>query len=181
MELLTVPFTNRFWTDMYDAVVTVRGVLRTEEDGLVLEFSAQRDYASARKEDDIHTVHVPWPEVQSLTFRRECCWAASLVLRTRSLRALEGLPAAQGNELTVSVSRADRLTARELAANVELALAEARSPRWKPLRAQVTPVGVSPLPSRDAAPLPHPARSGYRACRFQPRFPTQTWPVASRM
>lgn len=126
MELLTVPFTNRFWTDMYDAVVTVRGVLRTEEDGLVVEFKrSQWDYASARKEDDIHTVHVPWSEVQSLTFRRRLL-GGSLVLRTRSLRPLESFPAVKGNELTVSVSRADRMTARELAANVELALADAR-------------------------------------------------------
>jgi hypothetical protein len=126
MELLTVPFTNRFWTDMYDAVVTVRGVLRTEEDGLVVEFKrSQWDYASARKEDDIHTVHIPWPEVQSLTFRRKLL-GGILVLRTRGLRRLESFPGVKGNELTVSVSRADRLTARELAANVELALAEAR-------------------------------------------------------
>lgn len=127
MELLTVPFTNRFWTDMYDAVVTVRGVLRAEEDGLVVEFKrSQWDYASARKEDDIHTVHIPWPEVQSLTFRRKLLFGGVLVLRTRSMRPLESFPAVKGNELTVSVSRADRLTARELAANVELALAEAR-------------------------------------------------------
>jgi hypothetical protein len=126
MEPITVPFTNRFWTDMYDAVVTVRGVLRTEEDGLVVEFKrSQWDYASARKEDDIRTVHVPWAEVQSLTFRRKLLGGV-LVLRTRSMRPLESFPAVKGNELTVSVSRADRLTARELAANVELALAEAR-------------------------------------------------------
>jgi hypothetical protein len=126
MEPITVPFTNRFWTDMYDAVVTVRGVLRTEEDGLVVEFKrSQWDYASARKEDDIRTVHVPWAEVQSLTFRRKLLGGV-LVLRTRSMRPLESFPAVKGSELTVSVSRADRLTARELAASVELALAEAR-------------------------------------------------------
>ena len=50
----------------------------------------------------------------------------SLVLRTRSLRALENVPSARGNELTLPVSRADRLAARELAASVELGLAEQR-------------------------------------------------------
>lgn len=127
MEPLSVPFTNRFWTDTYEAMVTVRGVLRTEPDGLVLEFQrSEWDFASARKEGAIRSVHVPWSEVQSITFRRKLLAGGVLVLRTRSLRALEGVPAVQGSEVSLAVSRADRLSAREIAANVELALAEAR-------------------------------------------------------
>jgi hypothetical protein len=142
METLTVPFTNRFWTDTYEAMVTVRGVLRTEPDGLVVEFKrSELDFASARKEDDIHAVHVPWSEVQSLMFRRKLLGGGVLVLRTRSLRALEGVPAVQGNELTLSIARADGLTARELAANVELALAEQR---LDALDAQFVPPALPP-------------------------------------
>ena len=51
---------------------------------------------------------------------------ASWLLRTRSLRALDGIPNAQGTELLIPVARRDRMNARELAVNVELALAEAR-------------------------------------------------------
>jgi hypothetical protein len=142
MEPLTLPFTNRFWTDTYEAMVTVRGVLRTEPDGLVVEFKrSEWDFASARKQDDIHAVHIPWPEVQSLTFRRKLLGGGVLVLRTRSLRTLESFPAVKGNELTLSVSRAERLSARELAANVELALAEQR---LDALDAQYVPPALPP-------------------------------------
>lgn len=107
MESLSVPFTNRFWTDTYEAMVTVRGVLRAEPDGLVVEFKrSEWDFSLVRKEEAIHAVHVPWPEVQSLTFRRKLLKRGVLVLRTRSLRTLESVPAVQGNELTLSVSRA---------------------------------------------------------------------------
>jgi hypothetical protein len=127
MELLSVPFTHRFWNDTYEAMVTVRGVVRTEPEGLVLEFQrSQWDFASARREEPIRTVHVPWAEVQSITYRRRLLAGGVLVLRTRGLRALEGVPTAQGSEVSLRIRRPDRLSARELAANVELALAEAR-------------------------------------------------------
>jgi hypothetical protein len=127
METLAVPFTNRFWTDTYDATVTVRGVLRTEPDGLVLEFRrSEFDYASARKEDAIQSVHLPWTEIQSLAYRKRFLLGGVLHLRTRTLRALEGVPRADGSEMSLAVARRDRMAARELAAEVELHLAEQR-------------------------------------------------------
>lgn len=127
MESLSVPFTNRFWTDTYDATVTVRGVLRTEPDGLVLEFRrSEYDFASARKEDEIQSVHLPWAEIQSLTYRRRFLMGGVLRLRTRGLRALQGVPRADGSEMSLAVTRRDALAAREIAAEVELHLAEQR-------------------------------------------------------
>jgi hypothetical protein len=128
MELLSVPFTHRYWTEAYDAVITVRGVLRTEEDGLAIEFRrSEHSYGvKPAKEDEIRTLVIPWPEIQSLTYRPRFLMVGALVLRTRSLRALDGLPHAQGTELLIPVARRDRLNARELAVTVELALAEAR-------------------------------------------------------
>jgi hypothetical protein len=127
MELHTVAFTRRFFTETWERFVTVRGVLRTEEDGIVLEFRrSETDFGTIASQDDIRTVHVPWAEVQSLEYRRRFSWRASLVLRTRSLRTLEDVPAVQGNEMSLSIARGDRLAARELAATVSLALAESR-------------------------------------------------------
>lgn len=127
MELHTVPFTRRFFTETWERFVTVRGVLRTEEDGIVLEFRrSETDFGTIVNQDDIRTVHVPWAEVQSLEYRRRFPWRASLVPRTRSLRTLEDVPAVQGNEMSLSIARGDRLAARELAATVSLALADRR-------------------------------------------------------
>jgi hypothetical protein len=128
MELLSVPFTRLFWNDSYEVQITLHGMLRTEEDGLVLEFRRKENSFGRwpSKEDSISTVHIPWSEVQSITYRQWWLVWGALVLRTRSLRALEGVPTAQGNELALPVARRDRLLARELAASVELALAEGR-------------------------------------------------------
>lgn len=128
MELLSVPFTRSFWTPGYDAMVTMRGVVRTEPEGLVLEYRrSERDFTTTRSADgEIVTIHIPWAEVQSLTFRQKLLSGAMLVLRTRGLRALEGVPSAEGSELVLPVARGERFPARELAANVELALAEDR-------------------------------------------------------
>ncbi|HLM69430.1 MAG TPA: hypothetical protein VK358_17955, partial [Longimicrobium sp.] len=127
MELLSVPFAINSPTRAQDGLLFMRGVLCTEADGLVLEYNAVENYFNKPTVDSgIRTLRISWSEVQSLVYRRRF-WGlgpSELVLRTRSLRALEGVPAANGNQLTVQIPRADRLTARELAASVELALAE---------------------------------------------------------
>lgn len=129
MELLSVPFTNTTWTPAYDGMITVRGVLATRADGLVLEYAFTENYWGVKPtvESGIRTVPVPWTEIQSLVYRpRLFGWGGSLVLRTRSLRALDGVPTARGSEISFSIPRADRLEARELAVTVEMALADRR-------------------------------------------------------
>ena len=127
MELLSVPFTRRFFNETGERLITVRGVLRTEEDGLVLEFRrSETDFATKASQDDIRTVQVPWAEIQSIEYRLRFLWRAALVLRTRSLRTVENVPGVRGNEMTLSIARADRLAARELAATVEMHLADRR-------------------------------------------------------
>jgi hypothetical protein len=128
MELLSVPFTRLFWNDSYDAQITLHGLVRTEEDGLVLEFRRSENSWGRRptRDDEIRAVTIPWIEVQSLGYRPWWVIWGALVLRTRSLRALEGVPLARGNELTIPVARRNRMAARELAVTVELALADLR-------------------------------------------------------
>lgn len=128
IELLSVPFTSRGWTDSYEAMITVHGLLRSELEGLAFEFRRSEHSFGVRPrvEDPIRTVSIPWTEIQSLTYRRRFLGWGHLVLRTRSLRALDGIPSAHGNELAVPISRADRMAARELAATVGLALADQR-------------------------------------------------------
>ena len=128
MELLSVPFTSQRWAASYESIITVQGLLRSEPRGLVLEFRrSEHSYGvKPSREDPIRTISIPWEEIQSLEYRRRFWGSGSLVLRTRSLRALDGIPIAAGNELAIPIVRADRLVAREIAASVELALAEQR-------------------------------------------------------
>jgi hypothetical protein len=129
MELLSVPFTRSRWTPAGDGLITVRGVLATEADGVVLEYASTENYWGVKPtvNTPIRTVRIPWAEVQSITYRtRLLGWGGLLVVRTRSLRALDGVPNALGNEISLAVARADRLAARDLSATVEMALADRR-------------------------------------------------------
>lgn len=127
MELLSVPFTKRFFTETWERFVTVRGVLRTDESGVQLEFRrSETDFGTVVQRDEIQVVSLPWDEVVSLEFRRRFPLRRLLRLRTRSLRALDGVPGAQGTEVWLSVGRGDGMAARELASTVGLALAEQR-------------------------------------------------------
>lgn len=129
MELLSVPLTSTAWTPAYDGVVTVRGVLCTEADALVLEYTVAENYWGVRPtvERPIRTVTIPWAEIQTITYRERLFgWGGRLVLRTRNLRALDGVPNARGSEIAFAIPRGDRLEARDLAVTVELALADRR-------------------------------------------------------
>ena len=129
MQALSVPFASSTWTPAYDGQITVRGVLATARDCLVLEYASTENYWGVKPtvESGIRTIFIPLSEVQSITYRKRLLgWGGSLVLRTRTLRALDGVPAARGNEVSFSIPRPDRLDARDLAATVEMALADRR-------------------------------------------------------
>jgi hypothetical protein len=128
MEPVAVPFACSYLRPPDYTAIAVEGVLRTEPDGLVIEFRERVQVAnSGRKVDkSIRTLEIPWADVQSITVREPWLVRPRIVLRTRSLRALDGLPQARGSEVTLPVPRADRGLARELSAHVDAAIAEHR-------------------------------------------------------
>lgn len=128
MEPITIMFVHPLgMTEQGSRTVSAVGVLRTEADGLVLEFRREEDDGiSETREGEIQTVHIPWVEIQSVEYERGWIVGGKLWVRTRSLRALAGVPFAEGNAFSITLTRAERPDARALAANVELAVAEQR-------------------------------------------------------
>ncbi len=128
MESLSVPFIHQSWTEKYDGAVTARGVLRTEPDGLALEWRTEENYygVKPKREGEIRTVLIPWRELQSIEYRRKLLLWGALVLRTRSLRALDGVPGVRGPEVVLTIAIGDRVEARGLAAEVALQMIDRR-------------------------------------------------------
>lgn len=143
MELLSVPFTYRASTEQYDGMIVVHGVARTEPGGLALEWRVSENYFGAKptREGEIRTILVPWREVQSIDYRRRFFFRGVLVVRTRSLRALDGVPGAQGPEVALAIARDDRPAARDLAASVGLDL---MTRRWDEVGEPGTPSALPP-------------------------------------
>jgi hypothetical protein len=138
MELLSVPFTHRSMTSTGEGMITVHGVARTEPAGLVVEWRSRESYFGAKpsSEGEIRAVTIPWKEVQSIDYRRRFLFRGVLVVRTRGLRALDGVPGAVGPELTLPIARDDQPAARDLAASLALDL---MTRRWDEVDEPGTP------------------------------------------
>jgi hypothetical protein len=143
MEALSVPFIHHAWTDKYDGAITVHGVLRTEPGGLALEWRSEENYygVKPKRESAIRTVTIPWKDLQSIEYRRKFIFWGVLVLRTRSLRALDGVPGARGSEVALTIAVGDRTDARGLAAEVGL---EMVGRRWDELGESDAPPALPP-------------------------------------
>jgi hypothetical protein len=127
IDSIAVPFTASYHGSVLTTVVEMRGVLRSEADALAVEFRTTKvDYNNPLKpvEGEIQTARIPWPDIQSLTFRPRWFRGGRVIVRTRGLQSLAALPNANGNEVVLNVRRADRAQARELTSLAELARVE---------------------------------------------------------
>lgn len=128
MLRISVPFSYSYSSADLTRHCRVRGLLRLEEDELILEFRESfLDYTTGKMEQsetEIRSLSVPLEQIASLEFRRHWLLLGRIVLETHSLRALEGLPNASSGKLVLRVAYRDRDRARELCAAAGSALAD---------------------------------------------------------
>lgn len=120
----SVPFFRTRYGESYMSVTKTRGIVRCDDDAIVIEFRATttRYDTFASEQAGVESLTVPLDAVEALEAKGGI-FGARLVLRTRSLRALEPLPDADGNEYVLRIPWRERGRARELAVTVSLQLA----------------------------------------------------------
>jgi hypothetical protein len=127
MEASTVQFSLWRLPSSYLSL-KVRGVLRLEDDALVLEFQEDRKNlnTTVRTRMPIQTRRIPIADVETLEVRRRGLLSRKLFLRTRSLAALADLLFARGAECSFPLASDEVERARDLAAAVAAHQADSR-------------------------------------------------------
>lgn len=119
------------------------GIMRFENNELVLEFvTAKSEYSITsfkQSRSDVQTRTIPLHLIQSIECKRwkmrnntgdwKHIWNPKMVITTKSLKVLEGIPSARGNELMLTLEVRGLQSARAFAAQVTTLLAEERLQR----------------------------------------------------
>jgi hypothetical protein len=119
------------------------GIMRFEDNALVLEFvTAISEYSMTsfkQSRSDIETRIIPLHLIQSIECKRwkfrnntgdwKHVWNPKMIITTKSLKALEGIPSARGHELMLTLEVRGLQTARSFAAQAMALLAEERLQR----------------------------------------------------
>ena len=120
-------------------MVSMSGLVRLEQDRLVIEFSGSETLigaiatlpvpgsgpAGAGEDPQVRSVDVPLADVARLTVIGGVLRRPRLQLEVNRVSALANIPWAAGPRCTVSVARADRDRLRELAAELDMTIADA--------------------------------------------------------
>jgi hypothetical protein len=130
MPVTPIPFTLRRSTRDPNYVYTVtdmNGLVGMDEDGLVLQYRVKTSQVGGwpvppPTESDVRVVHIPLDAIRRVELRRGW-FSTKLALAAADLRAFEPLhPWLTGGEVALSIPRAERSGAADLASSIELAL-----------------------------------------------------------
>jgi hypothetical protein len=116
------------------------GLIRFENGGLILEFATEKSEYSMtsykQKRSEVQTRVIALSELQSIEAKRwkpksdtgdwKHFWNPKLIITTRSLKALAGIPTTQGNTLILTLETQGLMNAQTFAAQVTAMLAEER-------------------------------------------------------
>lgn len=116
------------------------GVMRFENNALVLEFvTSTMEYSATsfrQSRSDVQISTIPLSAIQSIECKRwkfrnntgewRHIWNPKMLITVNSLRALEGIPSARGNELMLTLEVRGLQNARAFAAQVMTLIAEQR-------------------------------------------------------
>lgn len=119
--MLSVPFSL---PDTYGGLAEAHGIIRLEGTYLTLEFEV-RDGVFGIVKSGVKVVALQAAEIAAISFKRSA-FRATITLRCHSVRSVEGIPSQKAGEFRISIKRAYRDEAEQLASALRLAISEAR-------------------------------------------------------
>lgn len=149
-----------FHFESHGGLGEVRGLARSDEDGLELQFTA-RDAMFGLVKSAPKSLRVPLEALSGVRFRAGFLWLMpSIEIRVNDARVLEGLPEAEGGSIVLRLRFSDRRDGRAFAAELEMmrshfriALLDARldrlanmTPGREPRQTQAAPPAVQRPP-----------------------------------
>jgi hypothetical protein len=130
---LKVPGESRIDSSgVYDSSVRIHGLARLEGNTLILEWSGTishdevgKTIGSWTESLPVKSASIPLSSLATVEFRRGWLLSPRLVLRASDLNGFSGIPGVEAGVLVLRLLRRDRRAGRDLAANLELGLADA--------------------------------------------------------
>jgi hypothetical protein len=106
-------------------VTTVNGLIGLEDAGLVLQYREKiltQGWPPSESESEVRVAHIPLAAIRRAELRRGW-FRTRLILFAAELQAFESFRAwLRGSELALTIPRAERAAAADLASSIELAL-----------------------------------------------------------
>ncbi|MCC7437996.1 MAG: hypothetical protein IT211_05810 [Armatimonadetes bacterium] len=118
MDPTVLPFTIAFDTMNGNEVIStqVKGILRLEVEGVVMEFRQNHSVMSSRgveeRTSEVQTVRLPMESLDGVELKESLIRPARFILHARSLAAFAGIPGSGDVQRTLTIARADRDRAR---------------------------------------------------------------------
>lgn len=117
----SIPFTL---PDLYASLAEGNGLLRVEEDSLVLEYQVKDSVIGILK-SSLKELRIPLREISSIRFVKKLI-KSRLFIKTHRMNTLAKFPGSEQGELKLYINRKNRKAAEELVSELELRIAEAR-------------------------------------------------------
>jgi hypothetical protein len=124
-EIPSLPFSI---PNVYQGFAEAKGILRTTENGLLLEFQVKDGVVGVLK-SGINEVHVTLDQLSNISLKAG--WFRTMLhIRTRSMAALKGIPGNEPGQIALQIARKDRTIAQAVASGLMLRLSEKNLERF---------------------------------------------------
>jgi len=118
--MLSVPFS----VDEYEGFVEAAGLIRIEEDSVILEYK-KKEGVFGIPVSELKEKRIPISELSAVSYKKKI-FGAKLVITGHKMSTFADIPGSQNAEIILGIARKDREAAQELEANLSLQIAEVR-------------------------------------------------------